>query len=214
MKFHGVGDPTSTAAEATALQFARDLLSTVCRLLISTPVAVASYKKRAAAFRALAGCLDALGHALEILASMLSHTAALLYAGPIVCTLGGTMGGATRAVILQHFAEGGISTRLPDYGDISLKESNQDKGGKIIGLMIGYYLLTRWVGSSSGGRRRLTPTANAESEQSASVEARAFGLFLVLSVVHVAFNGLAVLQLRLRPPPAPARRGPGRRRGR
>ena len=51
-------------------------------------------------------------------------------------------------MILQHFAEGGRSAlekkeRLPDYGDISLKDSNQDKGGKVFGLLIGAAILAR-----------------------------------------------------------------------
>lgn len=45
-----------------------------------------------------------------------------------VCLVAGTMSGAVRAVILQHFARGGRLPpgKDPDFGDISLKESNQD----------------------------------------------------------------------------------------
>ena len=57
------------------------------------------------------------------------------------------MGGAVRAVILQHFAEGGTAASWrPDYGDLALKESNQDKGGKLVGLALGLMLL-RMIGA-------------------------------------------------------------------
>ena len=60
------------------------------------------------------------------------------------------MGGAVRAVILQHFAEGGgAASWRPDYGDLALKESNQDKGGKLVGLALGLMLL-RMIGAQAG----------------------------------------------------------------
>jgi len=106
MKFHGVGASDATPAEATALSMSRELLASVFALATSTPMCVRTYKQRAATFRQAAGLLDALGHGIEVMAGLVSRTW-MLYAGPVVCTLGGTIGGAVRTVILQHLAEGG-----------------------------------------------------------------------------------------------------------
>ena len=190
MKLHGVGDATVSPATATALQFSRDLLARLFLLLVATPSAISLYKRRAAPIRMLSGVLDAAGHLLEVLASIIA-SAVLPYAGPVVCTIGGTLGGAVRAVILQHFAEGGTAASWrPDYGDLALKESNQDKGGKLVGLALGLMLL-RMIGAQAG-----RPASEADS--------LALVCFAALSVVHVAGNAAAVQQLRLQPAAAPA----------
>lgn len=110
----------------------------------------------------------------------------LLYSGPVVIALGGTMGGAVRSVILQHFAEGGIAAP-PDYGDISLKESNQDKAGKVIGLAIGFAILSRYLSISGDGEG----------------EAQMLWLFAVLGLTHICGNFVCTLQLRM-PPATPS----------
>ena len=90
--------------------------------------------------------------------------------------------------MLQHFAEGGRSAlekkeRLPDYGDISLKESNQDK------------VVRSSACSSARPSWYYSVTAPAAVEARSS---RALGLFLGLSVVHVLGNLVCVHQLRMR----------------
>jgi len=133
--------------------------------------------------------VNATGHCIEILAAIFSGIVAFLYLGPVLCTLAGTMASAVRSVILQHFARGGELQpgRDPDFGDIALKESNQDKAGKIVGLIMGVGLLFGFIGLGSRG---------------AAMEAslyRSLQWFCILSIVHVLGNVKAVLQLRIPP---------------
>jgi len=179
MKFHGVGDEQSTPAAATALSMTRELIASVFALAAASPAVVSLYKQRAAVFRAISGVFDAVGHFIEVLAGM-SPRAWLLYSGPVVIALGGTMGGAVRSVILQHFAEGGIAAS-PDYGDISLKESNQDKAGKVIGLAVGFAILSRYLSKSGDG----------------DTEVQMLWHFAVLGLTHICGNFACTLQLRM-----------------
>eukprot|EP00931_Biecheleriopsis_adriatica_P063274 TRINITY_DN3827_c0_g2_i1.p1 TRINITY_DN3827_c0_g2~~TRINITY_DN3827_c0_g2_i1.p1 ORF type:complete len:541 (-),score=97.37 TRINITY_DN3827_c0_g2_i1:43-1665(-) len=187
MKFHGVGDPSKTPAEAAALEMGRGLLATLCALLVATPSFLDLYRLLPRSFRMLAEMLNASGHFVEILAALFSRIVAFLYLGPVLCTLAGTMSGAVRSVILQHFARGGQLPpgSEPDFGDISLKESNQDKGGKIFGLFIGIGLLLGYIGVGSG---------NAAEQASLK---RSLQWFLILSIIHVLGNVKAVLQLQI-----------------
>ncbi|CAE6952852.1 Ttn [Symbiodinium sp. KB8] len=203
MKFHGVGDPDKTPAEATALQMGRDLLATVIGMGVATPAFTDRYRSAPRSFRMSAEVVNAVGHFVEILAAIFSGIVAFLYLGPALCLVAGTMSGAVRSVILQHFAKGGRLPpgRDPDFGDISLKESNQDRGGKIFGLFIGMGLLLGAIGIGSG----------AEAEQE-SLEA-SLRWFAVLSVVHLLGNVQAVRQLDIATPgeaPQPATLGEAR----
>lgn len=190
MKFHGVGDPNKTPAEATALQMGRDLLATAIGMGVATPAFTDRYRSAPRSFRMSAELVNAVGHFVEILAAIFSRIVAFLYLGPALCLVAGTMSGAVRSVILQHFAKGGRLPpgRDPDFGDISLKESNQDRGGKIFGLFIGMTLLLGAIGIGSG----------AEAEQR-SLEA-SLQWFAVLSVVHLLGNVQAVRQLDIAAP--------------
>ncbi|CAE7728023.1 RUS3, partial [Symbiodinium pilosum] len=182
MKFHGVGDPTKTPAEATALQMGRDLLATIIGMGVATPAFTDRYRSAPRTFRMSAEVVNAVGHLVEILAAIFSGVVAFLYLGPALCLVAGTMSGAVRSVILQHFAKGG--TRLdPDFGDISLKESNQDRGGKIVGLFVGMGLLLGAIGIGTG----------QEAEEK-SLEA-SLAWFVLLSFVHLLGNVQAVRQL-------------------
>jgi len=188
MKFHGVGDPTKTPASAAVLEMSRDLLALVAALVIATPSMTELYRDYPRFFRMQSEVLNACGHFLEIMAALFSGAVALLYAGPLVCKLSGTMSGAVRSVILQHFARDGQLPpgRDPDYGDISLKESNQDKAGKVVGLVIGVGILAH-IGMG---------TTQAEQDHALI---RSVQVFALLSVVHILGNLLTVLQLDIPP---------------
>lgn len=188
MKFHGVGDPTKSPAQAAALEMSRNLLASFMSLFAATPGMSELYRHFPRIFRMSSECLNAAGHLLEILAALFSQTAALLYMGPIVCKMSATMSGAVRSVILQHFAKGGSLPpgREPDFGDMSLKESNQDKGGKIVGLSIGILLLSL-IGMGDTG-----------AEEEAALK-RSIKVFLWLTVIHVLGNWQAVRQLAIPP---------------
>ena len=187
MKFHGVGDPTKTPAEATALGLSRGLLASTIALLIATPGMIGIYKRLPRPFRMLSEILNSAGHFCEIVAAIFTQTP-LLYLGPILCDLSGTMSGSVRSVILQHFACGGELPpgRKPDFGDISLKESNQDKGGKIFGLIIGIALLA-YIGMWN----------MSEGEEASSI-LKSIKIFAVLSAFHILVNLKAVLQLDIK----------------
>eukprot|EP00928_Gymnodinium_smaydae_P013897 TRINITY_DN15041_c0_g2_i1.p1 TRINITY_DN15041_c0_g2~~TRINITY_DN15041_c0_g2_i1.p1 ORF type:complete len:576 (-),score=62.18 TRINITY_DN15041_c0_g2_i1:34-1668(-) len=193
MKFHGVGDPNKTPAEATALEIGRGLLASAVALIVATPGMIGQYKRSPRVFRMASEMFNAFGHFLEILAAIFTAIVSLLYAGPMICTIAGTMSGAVRSVILQHFARGGNLPpgQDPDFGDISLKESNQDKAGKIVGLCCGIAMLFFCIGLPS------TPAEEASSLQ------RSICFFGILTVVHMLGNVKAVLQLRIKPAMAP-----------
>jgi len=112
-----------------------------------------------------------------------------LFVGPIACTLGSTIGGTVRSVILQHFGEGGSRHASPDYGDITLKESNQDKAGRVVGLVIGSALLSRCLSGS--------PTSDGGRTSAQDTDRNMLGLFLALGSVHIGGNAICTLQLRL-----------------
>lgn len=188
MKFHGVGNPSKTPAEATALEMGRGLLATVIGMLVATPHFTDLYRALPRIFRMSAEVINAVGHFVEILAAIFSQIIAFLYLGPALCLVAGTMSGAVRSVILQHFAKGGSLPpgASPDFGDISLKESNQDKAGKIVGLLVGVVLLFGFIGIGSGAKAE---TASLQSS---------LQWFLVLTVVHLLGNVQAVRQLEIK----------------
>lgn len=177
MKFHGVGDPSRTAVEATALSLGRGLLAAFVSLFFTVPALTSHYKKHVQGARLSSECLKAAGHAQEIAAAAIPSITALLYSGPIFMQVAGSMGGASRSVIMSHFA------RANNNGDVSLKESNQDAGGKIAGLFFGIGVLV-WMGSGSGAATR------------------GMAAFATLTVVHVACNIAAVMTLEFPPPRA------------
>ena len=194
MRFHGVGVAGATPAAATALSMSRDLIAALFALCASTPGIVAVYKRHAAPFRGAAGVLDAAGHFVEVLAGLASASRPgswMLYLGPIVCAVGGTVGGTVRSVILQHFGEGGSRRASPDYGDITLKESNQDKAGKVVGLAIGFALLSHFLSGA--------PASDGTSAASSDTETGMLGLFVGLGFVHIVGNAICTCQLRLQP---------------
>mmetsp|Transcript_21618 Transcript_21618/g.50505 ORF Transcript_21618/g.50505 Transcript_21618/m.50505 type:complete len:566 (-) Transcript_21618:142-1839(-) len=186
MKFHGVGDPTKTPAEATALEMTRGILASLLSLGVSTPGMIGQYKGYPRCFRMSAEMLNACGHFVEILAGIFTYITSFLYIGPLLCTVAGGMSGAVRAVILQHFARGGSLPpgQEPDFGDISLKESNQDKGGKIVGMMIGIALLI-YIGQGS-----------SPAEEDATLM-KSLHVFAVLTFLHIFGNLKAVQQLEI-----------------
>lgn len=176
MKFHGVGDPSKTPTEATALSVSRQALAESVSLLARVPAMTSRYKTKVSQYRLLSEILNAIGHFMEILASILTHTAVLLYGGPMVVNVSGAMGGATRAKIMQHFAKEG------NNGDVSLKESNQDKGGKIVGVIIGVILLF-FLASGSADEN--------------SILIRSLIMFCCLTVLHIFGNIKAVKALQI-----------------
>lgn len=200
MKFHGVGNPSKTPAEATALEMGRGLLATVIGMLVATPHFTDLYRALPRICRMSAEVINAVGHFVEILAAIFSQIIAFLYLGPALCLVAGTMSGAVRSVILQHFAKGGSLPpgASPDFGDISLKESNQDKAGKIVGLLVGVVLLFGFIGIGSGAK------AEAASLQSS------LQWFLVLTVVHLLGNVQAVRQLEIKQIPTSTEEAPKR----
>jgi len=180
MKFHGVGDANASPVGAAALQISRTTLAEAVSFFARTPGMISRYKTQVAGYRLLSEVLNASGHAIEIIAAIATQMAFLLYTGPILCCITTAMSSATRSVIMQHFAKEG------NNGDISLKEGNQDKGGKIIGLIVGIVLLLGLVGVSSDNK----------SAESASL-IRSFYCFLVLSILHVMSNIPAVRSLKI-----------------
>ncbi|CAK9072970.1 unnamed protein product, partial [Durusdinium trenchii] len=187
MKFHGVGDPNKTPAEATALEMGRGLLATIVCMVVATPHFTDLYRALPRIFRMSSEVINAVGHFIEILAAIFTQVVSFLYLGPALCLIAGTMSGAVRSVILQHFAKGGTLPpgKDPDFGDISLKESNQDKAGKIVGLCVGVALLLGFIGIGSGVKAEAT-----------SLE-RSLEWFLVLTIVHLLGNIQAVRQLEI-----------------
>ncbi|CAK9003288.1 Titin (Connectin), partial [Durusdinium trenchii] len=187
MKFHGVGDPNKTPAEATALEMGRGLRVVACAVLDTSELAARPPGQAGPGRGRPIEVINAVGHFIEILAAIFTQVVSFLYLGPALCLIAGTMSGAVRSVILQHFAKGGTLPpgKDPDFGDISLKESNQDKAGKIVGLCVGVALLLGFIGIGSGVKAEAT-----------SLE-RSLEWFLVLTIVHLLGNIQAVRQLEI-----------------
>lgn len=179
MRFHGVGDPTRTAVEAAALELGRGAIAEAVSFFARVPAMTERYKANAAGYRLLAEIFNACGHFMEIMAAIFAHVAVLVYGGPMVINTSNALNSASRSVILQHFA------RVGNNGDVSLKESNQDKGGKIIGCVVGLVLL--------GTIAHFTVNETESLHVSAMC-------FLGLSVVHILGNVAAVKQLQIEPP--------------
>merc|ERR1712166_26121 len=189
MKFHGVGDVNATPLGATVRELGRDGLAQFVSVFARVPAMTRQYKQNVAPYRMLSEILNAVGHFMEILAALFNHVVALLYGGPMVMNISSAMSGATRARILQHFAKVG------NNGDVSLKESNQDKGGKIVGAIVGLVLLllqTYYLGAGQSETEAICTSAF---------------LFLILTSLHIVGNIAAVKKLDIKPEAKKASQG-------
>lgn len=177
--FHGVGKPSASVAAAVAVTISRSLVSDIISLMVSTPYAVATYSTHVPLFRVFGEILRAMGNFMEIIAFAFGNVA-FIWVGPMLQSVSSSMTGVARSCILQHFA------KKANNKDVTLKEINQDKGGKVVGLVGGLFLLG-WVGV---GRKDMSiPGALLPS----------MVVCATISLVHVCTNIGAVSVLRVPP---------------
>ena len=197
--FHGVGVKGYTGVESATLDMSRTAVGTLLTLCTASPTPVQYYKKRPVFFKFFSGLMEALEHLVEILAGLAfvlqgraifaTPAVLILYCNPIISALRVPTWDASRNVILQHFTDG--HQLGPDYtplfGDITMKETNQDKGGKLIGLLVGVLMLQTGIGIHLD-----SPDAIQQAITTGLV------VYLLLSLVHIVPLYVSVQQLALK----------------
>jgi hypothetical protein len=167
----GVGDQQATASSAAVQWALRDGAGMFGGIWF-TYLFSSRFGGAIKQWRLFADCINDLGLTLELLAPLFpQHFLLVACAGTLCRSLCGVAAGATRASLMQHFSHGSAA----HIADIAAKEGTQESAVTLIGMALGVQM-ARLVGDSTGFK---------------------WGLFVLLTLVHVYANHNALMALAL-----------------